>query len=83
MPCFVDIECLIPSSMTPADPPRRTTGSDAAIAGMLGLAVTLLVAAAGYGIGSLFGWAIPCGIAGLFVGFGVGIAVVITRFRSL
>ncbi len=69
--------------MSPAQPPRRTSGQDAAIAGMLGVAVTVIVAAAAYGIGSLAGLAVPSGIAGLIIGFGAGIAVVISRFRSL
>ncbi len=40
-------------------------------------------AAAGYGIGSLLGAAVPLGLAGLFAGLVVGFAVVHARFRGV
>ena len=40
-------------------------------------------AAAGYGIGSLVGAAVPLGLAGLFVGLVVGFALVYDRFRGI
>jgi hypothetical protein len=40
-------------------------------------------AAAGYGLGSLVGFAVPLGLAGLFVGLGVGLALVYARYRRI
>jgi hypothetical protein len=40
-------------------------------------------AAAGYGLGSLAGLAVPLGLAGLFAGLVVGFALVYARFRRL
>jgi hypothetical protein len=40
-------------------------------------------AAAGYGIGSLLGAAVPLGLGGLFAGLVVGFAVVHARFRGI
>jgi hypothetical protein len=40
-------------------------------------------AAAGYGIGSLIGAAVPLGLVGLFAGLVVGFAVVHARFRGI
>jgi hypothetical protein len=40
-------------------------------------------AAAGYGLGSLAGMAVPLGIAGFFIGVVVGVALVYARFRRL
>lgn len=61
-------------------PPGR---ADAAAAGALLIAAILTGAAAGYGLGSLAGLAVPLGIAGLFVGLVVGVALVYARFRRL
>jgi len=52
-------------------------------AGSLLVATVVLCAAIGFGIGSLIGWAVPLGLAGLFVGVAAGLALVITRFRDL
>ena len=41
------------------------------------------LAAAGYGLGSLVGLAVPLGLAGLFAGLVVGFALVYARFRRL
>jgi hypothetical protein len=40
-------------------------------------------AAAGYGLGSLAGLAVPLGLAGLFAGLVGGLAVVYARFKRL
>jgi hypothetical protein len=40
-------------------------------------------AAAGYGLGSLVGLAVPLGLLGLFAGVIVGLAVVHARFRRI
>jgi hypothetical protein len=64
-------------------PRRPTTGADAAIAGTVLLATIILCAAIGFGIGSLFGAAVPLGIAGVFVGFPLGFLVVRDRFRDV
>ena len=58
----------------------RRSGQSPAVAGSLLVATIVLCAAAAYGAGSLVGAPVPFGIAGLFVGFGAGIAVVIRRF---
>jgi hypothetical protein len=52
-------------------------------AGSLVVATIVLCAAVGFGLGSLFGWGVPLGIAGLFAGVAGGLALVITRFRDL
>jgi hypothetical protein len=43
----------------------------------------IVAAAAGYGLGSLVGLAIPFGLAGLFAGLIAGLALVYARFRRL
>ena len=63
--------------------PRRPAGTSPAVAGSLIIASIILCAAIGFGAGALLGLAAPLGIAGLFVGVVVGIALVITRFRDL
>jgi hypothetical protein len=40
-------------------------------------------AAAGYGLGSLVGLAVPLGLAGLFAGLVAGLALVYARFRRI
>lgn len=64
-------------------PRRPTTGADAAIAGTLLIAVIVICAAVLYGVGSLFGAAVPLGIAGLVLGFPLGFLVVRDRFRDV
>ena len=61
-------------------PPGR---ADAAAAGALLIAAIVGCAAAGYGLGSLAGLAVPLGLAGLFVGLVVGLALVYARFKQL
>jgi hypothetical protein len=63
--------------------PRRPAGTSPVVAGSLIVASIILCAGIGFGLGALVGWAVPLGIAGLFVGVGVGLALVITRFRDL
>ena len=63
--------------------PRRPAGTGPAVAGSLIVASIILCAAIGFGAGALTGLAVPLGIAGLFAGVAVGIALVITRFRDL
>lgn len=40
-------------------------------------------AAAGFGLGTLVGLAVPFGLAGLFIGLIVGFALVYARFRRI
>jgi hypothetical protein len=40
-------------------------------------------AAVAYGLGSLVGLAVPAGLAGLFAGLVVGLALVYARFRRI
>lgn len=61
-------------------PQRR---ADAAMAGMSMVGAMLAGAAAGYGLGSLVGLAVPLGLVGLFAGLGAGFALVYARFRRL
>ena len=61
-------------------PPGR---ADAAVAGALMIGAILAGAAAGYGIGSLVGAAVPLGVLGFFAGLVVGFAVVHARFRGV
>ena len=56
---------------------------DAAAAGGLLIGSMVLLAAIGYGIGSLVGLAVPLGVGGLFVGVFVGLGLVYARFRTL
>jgi len=62
---------------------QRSPGADAAAAGAYLLASMLLCGGIGFGIGSLMSLAAPLGIAGLFVGFAGGMALVYVRFRQL
>lgn len=63
--------------------PPPPTRADAATAG-IGLVATMIAcAAAGYGLGSLVGVAVPLGLLGLFVGVIVGLALVYARFRRI
>jgi Flp pilus assembly protein TadB len=68
------------------DGPRRpgsATDSSAAGAGFLVLSVWAVSAGVGAGIGALVGALVPLLVAGVIIGFGLGIAVVIRRFRYL
>ena len=61
-------------------PPTR---ADAATAGISVVGSMLVVAAAGYALGSLVGLAILLGLIGLFAGLVAGLALVYARFRRL
>jgi putative effector of murein hydrolase LrgA (UPF0299 family) len=61
----------------------RPVRVDAATAGMQVIGAIVACAAAGYGIGSLVGLAVPLGLLGLFVGVFVGLALVYVRYRRI
>ena len=63
------------------DDPRAR--ADAATAGLYLVTAMLVVAAVGFGLGSLIGLAVPLGLLGLFCGLGVGLALVYARFKNL
>jgi len=75
--------------MTNRRPPFTGRDADRAGAGALMLSVNLMCAGAGIGAGAgagagaLVGAVVPLALAGLFVGFFLGIAVVAERFRHL
>jgi hypothetical protein len=58
-------------------------GADASAAGAMLIAALIFGAAVGYGIGSLLGLGVPLGLAGLFAGPGVGMALVHARSRRI
>jgi hypothetical protein len=62
---------------------RPPTRADAATAGFILIASMLTTAAAGFGLGSLFGAAVPLGLAGLFAGLAVGFFLVYSRYRRI
>jgi len=64
--------------MSDERPPMR-----GAVAGSLLLATALLCAGVGVGLGALVGAPALLGIVGVFVGFGLGIRLVIARYRDL
>ena len=47
------------------------------------IAAMLICAAAGFGLGSLVGLAVPLGLAGLFAGLVVGFFLVYARYRRI
>jgi hypothetical protein len=47
------------------------------------VATIVACAAAGYGVGSLVGLAVPLGLLGLFAGVFAGLALVHARFRRI
>ena len=62
---------------------RPPTGADAATAGFVLIATMLACAAAGFGLGSLIGLAVPLGLVGLFAGLVVGFFLVYSRYRRI
>lgn len=56
---------------------------DAASAGLMIVVSLVLIAAIGYGIGSLFGAAVPLAFVGGFAGLFTGLWVVYTRFKNV
>jgi hypothetical protein len=64
-------------------PSERKPLNRGAAAGMLGISTLLLCAAVGFGVGAAVGAAVPFGLAGVFIGFAAGFAVVYLRFKDL
>jgi hypothetical protein len=62
---------------------RPPTRADAATAGFSLIGSMLACGAAGLGVGSLFGLAVPLGLAGLFAGLMVGFFLVYSRYRRI
>ncbi len=62
---------------------RPRSGQNPVVAGSLLIATLLLCTAVFAGIGSLVGALVPFVIAGIFVGFAAGLAVVIKRFSDV
>ena len=62
---------------------RPPTRADAATAGFTLIGAMLACAAAGFGLGSLLGLAVPLGLVGLFAGLGVGFFLVYSRYRRI
>lgn len=56
---------------------------DAGLAGIMVVSTALLCGGVGLGLGALVGAAMPVGIAGLFIGFGLGFRLVYARFKDL
>jgi uncharacterized membrane protein YkvI len=56
---------------------------DAALAGFMLVVTAVLCAGAGAGIGAALGVPALLGIIGLFVGFGLGFALVYNRFKDI
>jgi hypothetical protein len=61
----------------------RGPRADAATAGLTIVGAMIGCAAAGYGLGSLVGLAVPLGLAGLFAGLVGGLVVVYARFKRI
>jgi hypothetical protein len=62
---------------------RPPSGQSPVVAGSMLVATLLLCTAAFAGVGSLVGALVPFLIAGIFVGFGAGLVVVIKRFSDV
>jgi hypothetical protein len=60
-----------------------TGPTDAASAGLMIVVSLVLVAAVGYGLGSLFGAAVPLAFLGGFAGLFLGLWLVYTRFKNV
>jgi len=60
-----------------------TGPTDAAAAGLTIVAAIVFVAAAGYGVGAIFGAAIPLAFVGGFAGLFLGLWGVYTRFKNI
>ncbi len=56
---------------------------DAALAGFLLVVTAVLIGGVGLGLGLAVGAPALLGILGLFIGFGVGFALVYTRFKDI
>jgi hypothetical protein len=62
---------------------RPPTRVDAATAGFTLIGSMLACAAAGFGLGSIIGLAVPLGLVGLFAGLVVGFFLVYSRYRRI
>jgi hypothetical protein len=60
-----------------------TGPTDAASAGLMIVVSLVLTAAAGYGLGSLFGASVPLAFVGGFAGLFLGLWLVYTRFKNV
>jgi hypothetical protein len=60
-----------------------TGPTDAASAGLMIVVALVLVAALGYGLGSLFGAAVPLAFIGGFGGLALGLWLVYSRFKNV
>ena len=56
---------------------------DAASAGLMIVVSMVLVAAIGYGVGSLIGAPVPIALLGGFAGLFLGLWIVYTRFKNI
>ncbi|HXD59026.1 MAG TPA: hypothetical protein VN606_13960 [Thermoleophilaceae bacterium] len=56
---------------------------DAALAGFMLLTTAVLCAGVGLAVGAVLGVPALLGILGLFIGFGIGFALVYSRFKDL
>ena len=61
-----------------SDPAR-----DVAIAGIVLVVTVALTAGIGFAVGALVGLSVPLGLAGVFIGFGLGLRYVYTRFKDI
>ena len=62
---------------------RPRAGANPAAAGAMLLAAIVSAGAAGFGLGSLIGAAVPLGLAGVFAGFIGGLALVYASYRRI
>ena len=62
---------------------ERSPRAEAATAGIQTIVAMLIGGAAGWGLGTLLGIAVPLGLAGLFAGLFVGLGLVYARFRRV
>ena len=60
-----------------------TGPTDAASAGLMIVVSLVLTAALGYGVGSLFGAAVPLAFIGGFAGLFLGLWLVYSRFKNV
>jgi hypothetical protein len=62
---------------------RPSVRADAATAGGLVIGAIVACSAAGFGLGTLVDLAVPFGLAGVFAGLIVGMALVYSRYRRI
>ncbi len=61
-----------------SDPARAV-----ATAGIMLVVIVAICSGIGFAIGAVFGIAVPLGLAGIFIGFGLGLRYVYTRFKDI